>query len=534
MDSFTKLVEKLRKNDLPDISMRWAVGLLFLVVVLRIIMTIQLYRDGFESISADDFGRIIEAAKWAKEPHAIWHGPWLPFHTYFFGNLLRVHWDLLWMPRFVTIIFGIVTIVSMYLITKALFNNRLIGFIAALFMSLNPTHLWLSLTPLTELYCHGFVMLAILSFILNLQTNEHNWLLLAGISLAVANGIRFESWVYSAFFSAIVFLKVGKNLLIKKDPLRTVTFDLIVACVPWIFPLLWIVGNYVNTGNPLYFLTFVRNYKLTYYGADSQPGIYVELFTRFDPFLYYLSLIGIAWAWLINGSKRGLHEYLLIVIGSLVIYFWLSGGQIEPLANYIRYVGPFMYLLYPFLSYLLISFVIFIPINKIVRFCLLVSFVLSICVYQIKNSRKIEVDPSSTGVKVGEMIKQIRGNQEGIFHRVIVQRVFWEYLAIQTGGSDDGFIVFDSPLDIEKRTTTSLISIDQQAFVSCVLEFDVKWIVLKDPYLVNIVSQNYNLEPIKTVNDYQFFLLPNNFIDQYNFDENVVCPLGLELFHSAN
>ena len=197
---FSGLVSRVRTKTFPDVSKSWAVCLLVMVVLLRIFMTLRLYRDGFESISADDFGRMVEAAKWAKEPRILWYGPWLPFHSYFFGTLLRIYWDLLWLPRFVTIIFGISTIIIMYCLAKTLFGNRVMAIIAALLMSLNPTHLWLSLTPLTELYCHGLVMLAVLFFILYLQTNKQIWIWFTGVCLAIANGFRFESWVYSAFF----------------------------------------------------------------------------------------------------------------------------------------------------------------------------------------------------------------------------------------------------------------------------------------------------------------------------------------------
>lgn len=119
-----------------------------MILLGRILIHILLYQSGFNVLTADDFGRIIIAAHWARSPEPMLGGYWLPFHTYLFGALFWMIWDLLWTPRIVAIIFGLVSIVVMFLLTEELTHNRRLGVIAAILLAINPAHIWLSSTPL--------------------------------------------------------------------------------------------------------------------------------------------------------------------------------------------------------------------------------------------------------------------------------------------------------------------------------------------------------------------------------------------------
>ncbi len=75
----------------------------------RLFLQVMLYRFGFMSLSADEFGRTVLAARWARDPHAVWSGVWLPFHMYLFGAALRLKWEMLYVPRIIVTVFGFIS-----------------------------------------------------------------------------------------------------------------------------------------------------------------------------------------------------------------------------------------------------------------------------------------------------------------------------------------------------------------------------------------------------------------------------------------
>jgi len=188
-------------------------GVLVLILIGRLALHVLLYRSGFMALTADDFGRIVVAGQWAQQPHAIWQGPWLPLHTYVFGSLLRLDWDLLYLPRVISIGVGLGAIVLMYQLAARLFGRPLIGLLSAFLLAVNPVHLWLSSTPLTEGPYILLVLGAMSSMALDLEEHKPNRLYLSAVLLAFAGGIRFEGWLVSAAFSIWV---LGRTLLLRR------------------------------------------------------------------------------------------------------------------------------------------------------------------------------------------------------------------------------------------------------------------------------------------------------------------------------
>jgi predicted membrane-bound mannosyltransferase len=102
-------------NPDEDRSRIWIISLLVALIVVRVLLQVVLYRSGFLSLSADEFGRTYFAARWIQTGETYSYGPWLPFHMYLYGAALSLWGDMLWMPRLVTIVMGVISIVFMYL-----------------------------------------------------------------------------------------------------------------------------------------------------------------------------------------------------------------------------------------------------------------------------------------------------------------------------------------------------------------------------------------------------------------------------------
>jgi hypothetical protein len=82
------------------------------IVVARLALHVALYASGFPSLTADEFARVVIAARWAEHPFWQTQGEWLRLYPCLYGAGPWTWWDLVWAPRILTIVFGIVGIVA--------------------------------------------------------------------------------------------------------------------------------------------------------------------------------------------------------------------------------------------------------------------------------------------------------------------------------------------------------------------------------------------------------------------------------------
>lgn len=477
-----------------------SVGLFIgIILIVRLLIHIALYHAGFIALTADDFGRTIVAAEWSKHPTWIWNGLWLPFHSYLLGSILKIYWELLWMSRFVAIVFGLVSIVFMYLLAQQLFNNHIIGLVSAGLLSVNPLHVWLCSVPLTEGISSTLVLIGIWAFIGYIIKAKMNYLLLAGLMFGLANGFRFESWVVSFIFSGLLIWQSFSDHLKKQN-----VWVFLLACLPWLFPAMWILGNYLTTGDPLAFASGIREYKRQTYGQIVSYWNYVSTFLRIDPYVTILGLGGLVVCLRTEVKFWAKLSYVIFTLVPLGVFIGLHGGQLEPLGNYLRYLAPFSFFFYPALSYLL-----FAGVQK-VRKTKLQIYVLSgllglIAMTQLTSVFRFTNDPSAQGVAVGEMIKQLRQANPVIASRpVMIELSYWQYLAIKVGANDIDTILYDRDLNY-RRDTPSLFMTNEQSFRQCLWLYDVSYLIVKDPVLQSAVEQTLGLSPVQAINGYLFY-----------------------------
>src|SRR3954453_21558905 len=114
------MLKRIKSAGTQDLRVTAVLGL---ILAGRLALHVLLNRAGFVALTADDFGRIVVAAQWAQHPRAIWHGVWLPLYTYMFGSLFWLDWNLLYLPRIVSIAVGLLAIILMYHLSTCLFKR---------------------------------------------------------------------------------------------------------------------------------------------------------------------------------------------------------------------------------------------------------------------------------------------------------------------------------------------------------------------------------------------------------------------------
>ena len=498
---------------------------ILLLVVFRICIQIILYKNGFLSITADEFGRVIQAAEWSQDPYASWSGMWLPFYMYLFGAALKVYWNLLWVPRGIVIVCGLLSIFIMYLLTKQLFNDSRVALVSATLFSLNPAFIWLSSTPLTEMPYSLLILAFLWLFVTYLGNQKRVYLFFSAFALVLVNGFRFEAWLITGIFSAFLMGSQMMQLLSKKS-LRTNEIILgVTAIIPWIFPCTWIIGNYLETGDPFFMLSAIKTYKLTFYGQDISYLNYWNTFLKLDPYLTISGVIALFFCVWQNKKSSFVLFYGVVVLLPLIGFIFLHGGQVEPQGNYLRYLAPFTFTFYPAFGFLINRISTFFSKTKLLS-TILLSLMLGVITWtQIQTTLDFVNDPASDGVAVGLKIKELREkNPELARQPVLIELSYWQYLAIQIGANDVKDILYDREPDMATRKSQSLLLSDLDAFKACISEYDISYIVVKQPELQNIVESKLHLQPSKIVNNYSFYsVAPDMWKD--TIETHAICPL---------
>ena len=156
-------------------------------------------------------------------------GFWLPLYQLIAALLNVFVKNGFYSGKIVAALFGGVTCVLAYLVTKNLTKNEVAALSMFVLLALNPLHIFYSASAMTDVP-HACFVLAALYFVL-----KGNWIV-AAIFGALAGFTRVESWMLIALLPFIQFVKER----------RISVGALLILCSP---PLLWFFISWQATGN---------------------------------------------------------------------------------------------------------------------------------------------------------------------------------------------------------------------------------------------------------------------------------------------
>ena len=483
---------------------------IILLLIAKLSLQVLLYRSGFEALTADEFAWTVLAAHWAQSPYAAWSGRWLTFQRYVFGTALRLRWDLLYVPRAIVILLGAISIVLMYQLASRLFESRKIGLVSAILLAVNPVHAWLSSTPLAEMPQMTLILASMLNFVLYLKSKRRRCIYVSAFMLALAGGFRYESWMFSIVFSLYL---IGEGILQfwRKDADIKQSLTLIaMAFIPWMFPVAWIIGNYMEMGDPLYFITGKKLYKLTWYGPGRSYNYYLQTFLKIDPYATVLGVLGLVICLLRYRKSRAIQWYVAMAVIPFSVFAYLHGGQIEPQGNFFRYLALFIFISYPGVACLIDLGINFVAKSQTTRMILLVLILGIMVTTQTRTTFQFVNDPAADGLEVGERIRALRVEHPELSQRpVLIELSYWQYLAIHVGANDISLLMYDRELDIEHRQTSSLLLSGPDTVRKYLALYDISYVVVRSPELEEAVEQALGILPFEEVNAYFFYQIPD-------------------------
>lgn len=471
---------------------------------LRLLLQIAVYQSGFRALTADDFGRVIAAAQWALHPQGIWQGPWLPLYTYGLGALLRVVWDLYWLPRALAAAFGLASLVWVALLTAHLFQRRRAGLLAAVLLALNPAHVWLSSVPLTEIIFFSLLSGAALAVVVWAHTGRPRWLVLGVGLLALASGVRVEGWLFTVTLGAA--LVVTAIVRFSRGDRRAAWLRLAAAAALAIVPLIWLASNWAVTRDPFYFLNVTRGFDQQWYGAAQTYRPYLQVLWRLDPLAALLLPAALVGGLALARRSAPARWYLLLAVVPFALYAVFQRGQVQPPGNYIRYLSLFFWLTYPLLAGLLLWPLSLRPRLRPYLATALALGLLVVAVRQVQAAFQYQNDPAAPGLAVGRWLRADGIDPSGA--TVLLELNYWQYLAIHTGANDLEHFLYDRPLDFAQLNSAPSLLFDQPDLLrACVATHRLRHLVVASPDLRALVETTLGVTPVAEINGYALYRL---------------------------
>ncbi len=315
---------------------------LLVIIILAIKLILLPYS---QTESADAVSRIFESINWMKNPIWIKKSVWAPFHFYINGVALFVWDNRVITPKIVNILFSSFTLIPFYFLTKREFNKNG-AIIAAIFLAVSPILFRNSFLALSETPYLFFLTLTINLLSKAIRENSFIYIFLSGISITIAAGIRYEAWIIIGVLSLIIIL------------IRRWKMFLLFNLAALLFPLYWLLSNFIETGNPLYSIQGTYNYALDV--MDGNANMDLESYLRriwYFPFSWIIA-IGIPSGFIIlkiffkSYSKKYFNKsYFLYSIPFWIMFTFFQYNTFNGvLLTQHRYTGTLVILSLPFIA----------------------------------------------------------------------------------------------------------------------------------------------------------------------------------------
>jgi 4-amino-4-deoxy-L-arabinose transferase-like glycosyltransferase len=238
--------------------------LLGLLLVAALVPRLGLFPIN-ENLFGDAVARTELAERWLREPHliesfgdgALQFGP---LHVYLVGAAVAVL-EREHAGRAVSLLFGVLSVVPLFSLTRRFFGWRA-GVWACLAFSVWGMHLQFSTTAGSEAVALFFMLGVFALFAQALEESRFGPLFGAAMVLNLACALRYDAWMY------IPLLAVAP-LLWRRDKVAGVTMAVAfgLLCLP--FPLLWMQGNELAHGDPLYPIKYIDEFHRSWAAGSS-------------------------------------------------------------------------------------------------------------------------------------------------------------------------------------------------------------------------------------------------------------------------
>ena len=447
------------------------------IVVLFFIVEYNLLSREFFALSADESGHTLEAYEWYKGEAQLF-SIWLPFHKIVNGIALKIHYDLLVTPRIMSGLFGLLTLLSLIVLTQQLIENKIVtilaGFLATIFLPIAV----FSVLPLIEIYFFFFILSSIACFFLWLRNEKITFLWLTIIFLSFGITTRYEAWIFALFLFVIIAYQIFKsNRTSKQKAILILAIIVIISA----FPLYWIYLSTAANQNAHGFVSSVtsRYNEGKIVGEIKNNAIYQFLTINITS----LNIIGLASLFYLTKINSKVKKYSIILLGTLITFSVLSFViKAMPTHNYWRIAMIWSLLLLPFTAYWLYHLLETSDSSPVNKYGFVIFFILLIYFFNSQTTQFSSLSYLTRDeVNVGDFLNEITREEHAKIYVMRDGSDKWRYVnLLVTSQKPEQFVI---ELENFNYVSSDTISIDQK-LVSEMINCKIKFILVPSRTIV--------------------------------------------------
>jgi dolichyl-phosphate-mannose-protein mannosyltransferase len=296
------------------------------------------------------------AERWLANPHwissfadgAFQFGP---LHLYLLGLALKLWPAPELAGRVVSLVFGIATVVPLYLLTRRLFDWKA-AVVACLALSAWGMHIQFSTTAASESLALFLVLCSLWLFAAGVEEGRFAPTAYSALMLNLACATRYDAWLLIPLLSGVLLFGDSDRIAAIT---RAVFFGLL--CLP--FPLIWMQGNEVALGSPFAPIQHIEEFHRAWVGESLAlwgpfhyrlqnllfwPGIAL---VTLSPLVALFGLAGMWRAW----KQRPLHRWLIWTALIPTAYFTFRSAVLLNFQPLGRFTANQLALLLPYVCY---------------------------------------------------------------------------------------------------------------------------------------------------------------------------------------
>jgi hypothetical protein len=344
----SSIIERRSGDSSQSLSAR-AVTVNGLFAIVAIALLARLIALHFTTLdSGDSVARVFLGWQWLEQPFFITDGVWGPLHFYLIGAALWIWPDPVWAPIVLHLLIGCITPIVIYEVALELFGSSRGALLAAVGFAVYPLAIMTSVEAHPEAPFMLFLALTLLFLIrARRDASRLSHTVWAAVCVGLASMLRYEAWMLLPFLTLLLLPRWQQAALF--------------LAIALIHPIIWMVGNALLRGDPLYSFNWASNWELNAMGHERLVGvafaarrIWEFVMTTLMGLSLPLSLLtALGIASCLRGPKRAALRWLLPSLGLfLLLCFAAARGSIwvKP-----TYTTTFGLMLLPFTASIFVS-----------------------------------------------------------------------------------------------------------------------------------------------------------------------------------
>jgi len=464
----------MRRGDRP-------VGFVLTVLcgmLLQAALLTYLVQHGFVSLSADEFSRSLRSQRWAAAPEIVWwSGVWMPAELYLHG---LSHWlfdDPLVGPRVTVFLSSWVLMTYVALLVRRMWGDPLVTFVAVIILASHPWYVALSGTPMLDIYYLSFFVAGIYYLSCWLEEHRDRHLMLAAVAFMGASAFHISSWLFIASVDlclipiAVAAVRAGDRARLA----RLCAFGALSSVfVGYYLVATWVMEGSVGAGiaeHTEYTRWFRDGYDVS---VGEKLLYYPRLVARRDWLMLLVAapVVGVTLFGRTGGSRvlPACVAALAMIAASVFNVF-----SVPPSAAPGRYALPYVMLLCPYFA-IGVRRLVAVPgpvWRRAITAMAAVAIVCGVLATHITRLQSAQVGLHPDSIATGRFLRQAAGQAP-----ILLERHYWEYLAvIAASGLPDAF-VFDRPGTKRDRDAPSMLA-DQRGLAAFLDEHEPGFLVVR-------------------------------------------------------